>query len=365
MTFVEKTNYYGEESRVDEILAIRREACAVRSDLGLPMGVIFVKDHRESDGPDVSWECTYSSLEAYEQDLAVRAASPAFEDVRDRMAAAVERFERHLNQVDASTHGGVACARDVSLDGYPIVPRQIVFESAGEKLSGYLFLPPGEGPFPCVITNHGSGIKQGTTDLCRPGTASLLMSWGYASFLPHRHGYGESSGVPWDTEVSAEFGTALYDQQLVARLEKESDDVVAAADFLATLEQIDSDRMAVMGSSFGGTVTLWASTKSDRFRCAVEFAGAAINWEHTPNLRDAMADATRRVKCPIYFLQAENDYCVEPTRVLGALTSDAQHPIQSKVFPAIGLSKDEGHFFEKWGGLIWGPEIRAYFARWL
>jgi dienelactone hydrolase len=165
--------------------------------------------------------------------------------------------------------------------------------------------------------------------------------------------------------VSAEFGTDLYDQQLVARLEAESDDVVAAAEYLATLERIDANRIAVMGSSFGGTVTLWASTKSDRFRCAVEFAGAAINWEHTPKLRDAMANATRRIKCPIYFLQAENDYCVEPTKVLGALISDEKHPIQSKVFPAIGLTRDEGHFFEKFGALIWGPEIRAYLARWL
>lgn len=363
--FVEKTNYYAAAALVDEVLAIRRKASAVRSALGLPEGVIFVKDHREVDGPDVSWECTYSSLEAYEHDLAVRAASPEFEQVRQRMAAAVERFERHLNQVDASTHGRVACAGDVSLDGYPIVPRQVIFDSGGEKLSGYLYLPPGEGPFPCVITNHGSGINQGTTDLCRPGTASLLMSWGYASFLPHRHGYGESSGIPWDTEVSAEFGTELYDQQLVARLEKESDDVVVAADYLETLDQIDAGRIAVMGSSFGGTVTLWASTKSDRFRCAVEFAGAAINWEHTPRLREAMADATRRIRCPMFFLQAENDYCVEPTRVLGTLTPDAQHPIQSKVFPAIGLSKDEGHFFERSGSLIWGPEVRAYFARWL
>jgi len=362
---VEKTNYYAADSLVEEVLAIRRAACAVRADLGLPVGVIFVKDHRESDGPDVAWECTYPSLAAYEHDLTVREASPEFESVRERMAAAVERFERHLSRVDARNEYRVACAGDVSLEGHAIVPQQVEFESAGEKLSGYLYVPPGDGPFPCVITNHGSQIHQGTTDLCRPGTASLLMSWGYASFLPHRHGYGASSGVPWDTEVSAEFGTELYDRQLVARLEAESDDVVNAAEYLATLEQIDAERMAVMGSSFGGTVTLWASTKSDRFRCAVEFAGAAINWEHTPELRDAMADATRRIKCPIYFLQAENDYCTEPTKVLGALTSNEQYPIQSKVFPAIGLTQDEGHFFEKYGALIWGPEIRAYFARWL
>ena len=40
-----------------------------------------------------------------------------------------------------------------------------------------------------------------------------------------------------------------------------------------------------MGSSFGGINTLFAAAKTDRFRCAVEFAGAAMNWDRTPALR--------------------------------------------------------------------------------
>jgi dienelactone hydrolase len=362
---VEKTNYFAKPGQSERVLEIRREACAVRVSLGLAAGTVLVKQGLESEGPDVSWECTFASLEAWEQDMAARAKSTDFASVRQQMGDVVDNFERHLNSVDGNAHDCVACAGDVSLVGHPVVPRQVEFQSGDETLTGYLYLPPGEGPFPCVITNHGSMINQGTTDLCRPGTASLLMSWGYASFLPHRHGYGESTGVPWDTEVSAEFGTDEYDRQLVARLESESDDVVVAAEYLTSVAEIDADRIAVMGSSFGGTVTLWASTRSERFACAVEFAGAAINWEHTPKLREAMMDATRRIKCPIYFLQAENDYCVEPTRVLGAMSGEAQHPIQSKVFPATGLSNDEGHFFERNGSLIWGLEIRAFLARWL
>jgi dienelactone hydrolase len=363
--FVERTNYFAKPGKIDRVLEIRRAACAVRVALGLPAGVVFVKQGLESDGPDVSWECTFPSLESWQRDIATRAASVDFESVRQQMGEIVDNFERHLNEVDGDAYNRVACAGDVSLVGHPIVPRQVEFQSGDETLAGYLYLPPGEGPFPCVITNHGSMINQGTTDLCRPGTASLLMSWGYASFLPHRHGYGESTGMPWDTEVSAEFGTDEYDRQLVARLESESDDVVVAAKYVAGQPEIDTDRIAVMGSSFGGTVTLWASTKSERFACAVEFAGAAINWEHTPELREAMMEATRHIKCPIYFLQAENDYSVEPTRVLGAMSAEAQHPIQSKVFPALGLSNDEGHFFERSGSLIWGPEIRTFLARWL
>ncbi len=181
------------------------------------------------------------------------------------------------------------------------------------SLKGYLYLPPGPGPFPCVITNHGSQIHQGTDDVCRPGTAALLLSWGIASFLPHRAGYGNSPGSGWLDEVTAEFGTPDYDAQLGPRLDRESDHVLAALDHVAGLNAIRSDHIGVMGSSFGGTTTLLAAAKTDRFRCAVEFAGAAINWEHTPGLRQLMLIATRQLSCPIYFIQAATDYSSRPT----------------------------------------------------
>ncbi len=301
------------------------------------------------------------------------------------MTDAVDQFERHITQTDdgsatgqtppdqtpvsASTTGSVSLVDialvDTALIETAIVPRVVSFDSGTERLTGYLYLPPGPGPFPCIITNHGSAIEQGTDDVCRPGTASLFMSWGYASFLPHRRGYGESTGTPWNVEVDAKFGTDLYDQQLVARLEAESDDVIAAIEHVAQFSEIDAGRMAVLGSSFGGTVTLWAATKSSRIRCAVDFAGAAINWDHTPQLRQAMIEATLEIKCPIYFLQAVNDYSIGPTQTLGALHGEASHPISSKVFEAFGITKDEGHYFEKYGSLIWGPEVRGFLQHWL
>ncbi len=245
------------------------------------------------------------------------------------------------------------------------IPEIISFTFNGESLTGYLYVPQGDGPFPCVLTNHGSGIEQGTSDLCRPGTAALLMSWGYASLLVHRHGYGESTGVPWQTEVNAEFGTETYDAQLVNRLTAEADDVVAAAEHIGTHGSVDADRMAVMGSSFGGTVTLWAATKTDQFRCAIDFAGAAINWDHTPRLRAAMTSAAEQTRCPLFFLQAENDYSTGPTRTLGQVASRDGYAIQSKVFPPFGLTADEGHFFEKYGTLLWGPSVRSFLDNWI
>lgn len=137
----------------------------------------------------------------------MRDESPAFSAVRERMGALIDRFERVIERRDdvAAVPGGLV---DTDIAGQAIVPRERTFSSQGRTLKGYLYVPPGPGPFPCMITNHGSQIHQGTDDVCRPGTAALLTSWGVASFLPHRHGYGNSPGPGWLDDVTAAFGTS-------------------------------------------------------------------------------------------------------------------------------------------------------------
>jgi len=208
------------------------------------------------------------------------------------------------------------------------VPR--VFQG-GEELTGYLYLPPGKGPFPCMVTNHGSGVTQGSTEICSPGIAAVLMSAGIASFRPNRRGYGESPGTPWREEVTAEFGTDDYDRQLAARLDRESDDVVAALAAVQGLEEIDPGHIGVMGSSFGGVVTLLSAAKTDGFRCAVDFAGAAMNWDRTPGLRQTMIAAAHRLSVPLFLIQSANDYSIRPTREIAAALEGTGKIVQARL----------------------------------
>ncbi|MHA1566386.1 MAG: alpha/beta hydrolase family protein [Alphaproteobacteria bacterium] len=359
--FIERTNYFAKPGRVEDVRRIRVLASEVRVKLGLAAGTIYVKTDPDGDGPDVTWECPFATLEDNAKDMAARAGSADFEDVRVTMGEASAKFERHLVRREAAQHW----AGEVSLRGLPIVPREVTFRSGSLDLAGFLYLPPGEGPFPCMVTNHGSGVFQGTQDICRPTVAATLMSWGIASFLPHRRGYGNSPGTPWRDDVSAEFGTADYDAQLASRLDGESDDVVAALDYVRALPEIMADHVGVMGSSFGGTNTLLAAAKCERFKCAVEFAGAAMNWEKTPDLRALMIGAAKNLSQPIFFIQAENDYSAAPTRELGAALAGTDQVFEAHVYPAFGISKDEGHFFERTGTMIWGADVRRFLERWL
>jgi dienelactone hydrolase len=360
---LERTHYFAKDGRAADVLDIRRRASQIRVRLGLPAGRIFASAGEGSDQPDVVWECVFPDAEAHEADLAARAASADFATIRAEMSAATKAFSRQVFAPDdAPLENGL---RWLDLTGCPIAPRELTFRSGAYELKGYLHLPPGPGPFPLMITNHGSGIDKGTLDASRPGTAALLISWGIASFLPHRHGYGGSPGPAWREEASAEFGTPDYDAQVSARLDRESDDVVAALDFVSRLPEVRADHIGVMGSSFGGINTLLAASKERGFRCAVDFAGAAMNWDRTPALRKLMTDAALRLTQPIFLIQAENDYSIRPTKELAEALRPTGRTVWSKIYPTFGINPNEGHLLESQGQEIWAPDVRLFLERYL
>lgn len=95
---VEATNYFAKDGQADEVLKQRRKATEVRLQLGLDPGRILVR--MEGTGPDIRWECSFASREAYDADRAARTASTDFEAARKQMHSLLERFERHVYEVD-------------------------------------------------------------------------------------------------------------------------------------------------------------------------------------------------------------------------------------------------------------------------
>lgn len=95
---VEATNYFAKEGQAAAVLEQRRKATEIRAQLGLDPGRILIR--LEGSGPDVRWECSFASREAYEADMAVRGGSQAFADARKEMHTLLERFERHVYEGD-------------------------------------------------------------------------------------------------------------------------------------------------------------------------------------------------------------------------------------------------------------------------
>ena len=255
--------------------------------------------------------------------------------------------------------------KDVSLEGHSMAPRRVSFDGGTDGLAGYLFVPPGDGPFPCVIDNHGSATPPGTTDLSHPQTAALFLSWCCAYLFPHRAGYGESPGTRLDVAVTAPRGTDEHDAQMSERLVSENRDVLSALDFAASREDIDASRIVAMGSSLGGIHTLMALAADTRWKCGLDFSGGASQWAKHPRIKAAILAAAETLTQPVFLIQPANDFNTAPTDEIGALLAARDHPFEARIFPPWGTDGAEAHRFCAAGQQIWGGSAKAFLKTYL
>lgn len=89
--------------------------------------------------------------------------------------------------------------------------------------------------------------------------AHVVASGGYVVTMVNFHG-SSSWGQDFGESILGEWGDKPYR------------DVMAATDLLAARPSIDETRMAVTGGSYGGYLTAWITSQTDRFRCAIAHA---------------------------------------------------------------------------------------------
>ena len=251
------------------------------------------------------------------------------------------------------------------IDGPAISPTEVSFKSGGNELAGFLFLPESATPVPCFVDNHGSQLPPGTADLSHPQTAAFFLSMGYGYLFPHRAGYGNSPGTTLAADVPAPRGTADHDEQMVARLQRENDDVIAALDYLTTRPEIASDKIVVMGSSLGGIHTLLALARDKRWRCGLDFSGGASQWKAHPKIKQMLLDAATTLTAPVCLIQPENDFNTAPTVEISALLTELGKPHEAAIFPKWGTDGAEAHRFCAAGQQIWGPTAAAFLEMYL
>ena len=139
---------------------------------------------------------------------------------------------------------------------YPFASRrgEVTFgelESHGETLVWQMTTPPGFDPtmtYPVVMQVYGGpsggGVKRGW----QSSTNQLLTEAGYIVFRLDNRGEGDRS--------------AAFKQALYLRMgQPEIEDQVLGANYLRSLPYVDDDRIAMMGWSYGGFMTLMAATE--------------------------------------------------------------------------------------------------------
>ena len=239
-----------------------------------------------------------------------------------------------------------------------IIPKTVVVPSGKLRLKAFLWMPTsGPGPFAAVLFCHGSGGADAdhTAGLriteAAEKLAPLFLKHGYAFMYLFRRGQGLSADQgPFmqdilQREEATKGKEARQHLQFVLATTDHLDDAMAALAFLKATPAVDAKRIAIVGHSFGGQLTLLAAERDDTIRAAVTFAAAAGSWERSPELRERLRAAADKATAPIMLIQATNDYSAVPSYALADELERLHKPHLLKIYPPVGQTADDGHNF--------------------
>jgi carboxymethylenebutenolidase len=250
--------------------------------------------------------------------------------------------------------------------GVPCAPaaQPVTFAADGRTLHGLLYRPEGRGPFPAVLYNHGSAPGR-ESDAAFEAVGPLFRAHGWVLFAPYRRGQGTSrnAGPYIGDEIAAARAQggldAAADRMLQLLTTDQLDDQLAARAWLERQSFVRAGAIAAMGNSFGGIESLLGAAHGG-YCAAVDFSGGAESWEVAPRLRERLLDAARTARAPLLFVQAANDYTVEPSRVLYAAARSAGNGAEILIYAPFGATAADGHSFAWRGVSLWQEDVRRF-----
>ena len=156
-------------------------------------------------------------------------------------------------------------------------PELVAVRSGDVSLRALLWRPAGTGPFPAVLLNHGSGRTREELERLGPyekqaeAIGPVFARHGYVFMYLFRRGVGLSadqgvSSVDVMNREAAEHGqTARNALQLQLLENREAIDARAALAFLRARSDVDRRDVALVGDSFGSSLTLVVGERRTRF----------------------------------------------------------------------------------------------------
>ncbi len=152
----------------------------------------------------------------------------------------------------------------------------VTFDSGGDEIMGYLASPAAEGVYPAMLVCHENrGLNPHIEDVAR-----RFAKEGYVALALDL--------------LSREGGTASHDRDAVPGLltdagaDRHVGDFIAAADYLKSLDNVDGERMGMIGFCFGGGITWRVATALPDLDAAVPFYGPAPDLEAVSDINAAV-----------------------------------------------------------------------------
>lgn len=173
---------------------------------------------------------------------------------------------REVFALEGRTPRRLTHVNDEALSGFQLGQvRNIHFQSEdGNQVEGWLTLPPGYQSgtrYPAILEIHGGPVAQ--FDWSFDFNSQLMAANGYVVIRANPRG-SSGYGQTFSYAIWADWGN------------KDFQDVMAAVDYAIAEGYADPDRLGVVGWSYGGILTNYVITQTDRFEGAITGASEVL-----------------------------------------------------------------------------------------
>lgn len=277
-----------------------------------------------------------------------RAEEPISDEVFDA-------YRRMYAYDDTPLNGTV---ESVDSTGEQWIRERVTFDAAygGERMEALIFAPRNtEPPYQTVVLFPGSGaLFVESTDEFRIGTYDFIPENGRAVVLPIYKGtYGRGGGATLATDVPNE--SVAYRDIVI----QWAQDLGRTLDYLETRTDIDSQRLAYFGTSWGGRLGVLMVVVEPRFKAAVlRVAGL----KHQRALPEAdPSSVVRRVTLPVLMLNGQQDYFfpyetsqLPLYELLGTPAEDKRHMVYpgGHTVPRVALIRETLDWLDRYLGSV-------------
>lgn len=227
-------------------------------------------------------------------------------------------------------------------------------------LTTRIYAPPGNGPFPLVVINHGKAEGNPAMQKDDPFyfQAIEFVRRGYAVVVPTRAGFGTSGGTYFKSNCDFSNGARHW-----------ADSVEAAIEYARTLPYVDGAHIVVIGQSQGGLTSVALGERNlPGIVGIVNIAGGLRDercngWQST--LIHDFRDLGGKSTIPALFLYGDNDR-YWGNGELSRQFFDAYHqgnPNSQYVDEGVFGEGDSHAVFHRYSGeKIWMPPVQHFFA---
>jgi dienelactone hydrolase len=221
------------------------------------------------------------------------------------------------------------------------------------ELEVTVFAPPGPGPFPIIVINHGRAPGNAKFQArYRPVLAVReFIQRGYAVIVPMRSGFSKSGG----SEIVG--GCNVHSNGI-----EQAHSVRRTLDWAGSRPWADVSRNVVMGQSHGGLTTLAYGTEPrPGTKLLVNFAGGlrqegCTSWDHT--LMRAIGAYGAATRLPSIWFYGDNDSYFQPFVWRGAHERYVAAGGRAELVAFGTFSSDAHRLFGSSAGLpIWLPRV--------